>query len=61
VTPVALRAPELILSQPFGSGIDIWSFGCLMFEFLTGRTLFAVMLLGHDQKEQDDTDDDHLV
>ncbi|KAF2847505.1 kinase-like protein [Plenodomus tracheiphilus IPT5] len=62
VTPVALRAPELILRQKnFGPGIDIWSFGCLMFEFLTGRTLFALMMLGHDQKEQDDTDDDHLV
>jgi serine/threonine protein kinase len=32
-----------------------------MFEFLTGRTLFALMLLGHDQEEQDDTDDDHLI
>ncbi|KAH9874832.1 hypothetical protein J1614_004319 [Plenodomus biglobosus] len=61
VTPVALRAPELILRQRFGSGIDIWSFGCLMFEFLTGRTLFALMMLGHDQEEQDDTDDDHLT
>jgi serine/threonine protein kinase len=61
VTPVALRAPELILRQSFGAGIDIWSFGCLMFEFLTGRTLFALMMLRHDQKEQDDTDDDHLI
>jgi serine/threonine protein kinase len=32
-----------------------------MFEFLTGRTLFALMMLGHDQDEQDNTDDDHLV
>jgi serine/threonine protein kinase len=32
-----------------------------MFGFLTGRTLFALMMLGHDHKEQDDTDDDHLV
>lgn len=61
VAPVALRAPELILRQSFGAGIDIWSFGCLMFEFLTGRTLFAIMMLGSDQKEQEDTDDDHLV
>lgn len=61
VTPVALRAPELVLRQKFGAGIDVWSFGCLMFEFLTGRTLFALMMLGHDQQEQDDTDDDHLV
>jgi serine/threonine protein kinase len=61
VTPVALRAPELVQQQPFGSGIDIWSFGCLMFELLTGRSLFALMMLGHDQQEQDETDDDHLV
>ncbi|KAF1918241.1 kinase-like domain-containing protein [Ampelomyces quisqualis] len=61
VTPVALRAPELILRQPFGPAIDIWSFGCLMFEFLTGRTLFALMMLSHDEKEQNDTDDDHLI
>ncbi|KAF1951326.1 kinase-like protein [Byssothecium circinans] len=61
VTPISLRAPELILHQPFGTGIDMWSFGCLMFEFLTGRALFAVMVLSHDQNEQDDADDDHLI
>ncbi|KAH3978977.1 hypothetical protein HBH70_097650 [Parastagonospora nodorum] len=61
VTPVALRAPELVLRQQFGAEIDIWSFGCLMFEFLTGRSLFALMMLGHDQDEQDETDDDHLL
>jgi serine/threonine protein kinase len=61
VTAVALRAPELVLRKSFGAGIDIWSFGCLIFEFLTGRTLFALMMLGHDQQEQDDTDDDHLI
>jgi hypothetical protein len=32
-----------------------------MFEFLTGRTLFALMMLGHDQKKQDDTEDNHLT
>ncbi|KAF2501345.1 kinase-like protein [Lophium mytilinum] len=61
VTPIGLRAPELILHQPFGSGIDIWSFGCLVFEFLTGRSLFAVMMLSKEQEEQDDADDDHLT
>ncbi|KAF2139479.1 uncharacterized protein K452DRAFT_327966 [Aplosporella prunicola CBS 121167] len=50
LTPLALRAPELILHQPIDSSIDIWSFGCLMFEFLMGRTLFAC----------EDTDDEHL-
>ncbi|KAH8722355.1 kinase-like domain-containing protein, partial [Phaeosphaeriaceae sp. PMI808] len=44
-----------------GCSIDIWSFGCLMLEFITGRALFAVMVLGNDQQEQDDADDDHLI
>ncbi|KAF2805871.1 serine protein kinase [Mytilinidion resinicola] len=61
MTPISLRAPELILHQPFGCGIDMWSFGCLVFEILTGRSLFAVMMLGKDQEEQDDADDDHLT
>jgi len=32
-----------------------------MFEFLTGRMLFAVGMLGRDQKDQDDADDDHFI
>jgi serine/threonine protein kinase len=61
VTPLGLRAPELILHKPFGCGIDVWSFGCLIFEFLTGQALFAVMMLRKSQEEQDDADDDHLI
>ncbi|KAF9701433.1 hypothetical protein EKO04_000677 [Ascochyta lentis] len=61
VTPRALRAPELILKQDFDSGIDIWSFGCLMYEFLTGEVLFAVMMIGRTQQDRDDADDDHLI
>jgi non-specific serine/threonine protein kinase len=59
-TPIALRAPELILHQPFGCGIDIWSFGCLIYEFLTGEVLFAVSnyLYGLDQ---DGGDDEHFL
>ena len=30
VTPVALRAPEIILRKPWDVGIDVWSFGCLV-------------------------------
>ncbi|CAK4033986.1 serine threonine- kinase SRPK3 [Lecanosticta acicola] len=60
VTPVALRAPELIFNEtPFGSAIDIWAFGCLVYEFVTGTRLFAVDLIGDD--EQDDADDDHIL
>ena len=43
VTPLALRSPELILGEPISKAQDIWSFGCLMFEFLTGKSLFSVM------------------
>lgn len=61
ITPLALRAPELILHQPFGSSIDIWSLGCLIFEFLTGRVLFGVAVVGRTQEDQDEADDDHLT
>ncbi|GJJ15337.1 hypothetical protein Clacol_009613 [Clathrus columnatus] len=55
--PVALRAPELILEQPFDMSIDIWAFGCLIFEYLIGRPLFIILpFLKEDEKE-----DDHLV
>ena len=30
VTPVALRAPELIFKESWDMSIDIWSFGCLV-------------------------------
>lgn len=64
VTPVALRAPETILrgTLPWGRGIDLWAFGCLMFELLTGRTLFVRLeaLDGYEESDED-TNDDHLV
>ncbi|OJD11941.1 CMGC/SRPK protein kinase [Emergomyces pasteurianus Ep9510] len=59
VTPVALRAPELIFGEPFGSPIDIWSFGCLIYELLTGLRLFGVWMMGDDSQEE--ADDDHLM
>jgi non-specific serine/threonine protein kinase len=61
VTPISLRAPELILHQPFGCSLDIWSFGCLMFEFLTGRKLFTISKYGNNQEDEDEADDDHLT
>ncbi|KAJ4324948.1 hypothetical protein N0V94_001002 [Neodidymelliopsis sp. IMI 364377] len=60
-TPLGLRAPELILNQPFDSGIDIWAFGCLVYEFLTGQALFVVMMFGYDQEDRETTDDTHLT
>ncbi|ESU45451.1 Protein kinase [Giardia duodenalis] len=34
------RPPEAYLGLPFDQTLDIWSCGCVIFEILTGRTLF---------------------
>ncbi len=64
VTPVALRAPEIILRgfRPLGQGIDIWAFGCLVFELLTGRPLFVRLeSLEGDEESDQETNDEHLI
>lgn len=60
VTPLGLRSPELVLGQTIGEAQDIWSFGCLMFEFLTGRALFSLLppIHGKRNKETFSKDDD---
>ncbi|KAI5789255.1 serine/threonine-protein kinase SRPK3 [Pyronema domesticum] len=58
VTPVGLRAPELIFGDPFDQSIDVWSIGCLLFEFLTG-TLLVMLCWGSNQLEE--CNDDHLL
>ena len=45
-TPYAVtryyRAPELhLMSKNYDSAIDIWSFGCILFELITYEPLFA--------------------
>ncbi len=36
------RAPELLLgSKAYGSGVDMWSAGCVLAEMLNGGPLFA--------------------
>lgn len=57
VTPVGLRCPEIILGGVPTSSQDIWSFGCLVFEFVTGRPLFVVDNTG----DEDETNDDHFL
>ncbi|WFC96384.1 non-specific serine/threonine protein kinase [Malassezia brasiliensis] len=34
------RAPEIILGQPYGCEIDMWSMGCTLYELATGKILF---------------------
>jgi dual specificity tyrosine-phosphorylation-regulated kinase 2/3/4 len=35
------RAPEIILGIPYTMSIDMWSFGCILYEMYTGYPLFA--------------------
>ncbi|KAI1952753.1 hypothetical protein LOZ12_002320 [Ophidiomyces ophidiicola] len=37
----ALRAPEVTIGAPWGTGVDIWSLGCLVTEFVQGIVLFS--------------------
>lgn len=34
------RSPEVVLELPYGTGIDMWSFGCIIVELLTGHPIF---------------------
>lgn len=42
--PELLRAPEIVLEHktPWSYPIDIWSLGCLVFEWVSGATLFQI-------------------
>ena len=42
------RSPEVLLGIPYGTQIDVWSFGCILFEMHTGRPLFT----GKDAEDQ---------
>ncbi|KJK81845.1 hypothetical protein H634G_03108 [Metarhizium anisopliae BRIP 53293] len=37
----ALRAPEVTIGAPWDTGVDIWSLGCLIVEFIQGIVLFS--------------------
>ena len=42
------RAPEVILGSKYSMSIDMWSFGCILAELLTGYPLFP----GEDESDQ---------
>jgi len=42
------RSPEVLLGCPYGTQIDVWSFGCVLFEMYTGQPLFN----GKDPEDQ---------
>jgi dual specificity tyrosine-phosphorylation-regulated kinase 2/3/4 len=41
------RAPEIVLGIPYTTAIDMWSYGCILFELYMGYPLFP----GEDEKE----------
>ncbi|KFY88321.1 hypothetical protein V500_06430 [Pseudogymnoascus sp. VKM F-4518 (FW-2643)] len=57
LTPSGLRAPELVLTGAVDKSLDIWSFGCLVYELVTGQPLFCVPW--SDTKAEED--DVHLL
>ena len=40
------RAPEVLLGLPYGTEIDIWSLGCVLYELLMGKPLFCAKTEG---------------
>ena len=41
VAPLGLRAPELSSTAVIDNTVDVWSFGCLILELITGEALFC--------------------
>ncbi|KAJ5392128.1 hypothetical protein N7509_007618 [Penicillium cosmopolitanum] len=55
VTPVALRAPELLFQHSWNQKIDIWALGCLIFQLTTNEALFPIECFGCSKDEVDRT------
>ena len=37
---IRYRAPELVLSMPYGFAVDMWAIACIMGELVDGEPLF---------------------
>ena len=37
------RSPEVVLGLPYDQAVDMWSFGCILAELVTGRPLFPAV------------------
>ena len=48
---VDYSAPECIIGLPYGKSIDIWSFGCILYEIITGQCLFDYTRYYYDADE----------
>ena len=61
-TPLGLRSPELMLTGKISKDQDVWSFGCLLFEFITGRKLFCIanLDLGSDSEFEDAEEEERV-
>ncbi|KAG1845083.1 kinase-like protein [Suillus subalutaceus] len=42
ITAPDLRPPEIIIGSPWNEKVDIWTFGCLIFEIVTHRHFFKL-------------------
>ncbi|KAJ3127548.1 hypothetical protein HK098_006226 [Nowakowskiella sp. JEL0407] len=61
VTPTSLRAPELVLKLPWDKKIDVWSMGCIIFEFVSRYSLLDIFSLRMTREEGDDEHLQQLV
>ena len=37
------RCPEIAIGLPYSHPVDMWSFGCILIEMITGRPLFPAL------------------
>ncbi|KAI0456349.1 serine protein kinase [Xylaria acuta] len=54
LTLVGLRPPDFVLTGAVNETFDIWSFGCLVLELVTGQPLFCVPWYPSESERDDD-------